>query len=295
LFEQTLQVVENPDFGDFYNVGEAAERFRMLMTTGQNMKGHGAFRTEFYNEVIRKAKHYASLWKVCIFELGCYFWLTVTQDGLKRDKHPVYHSPSKDQDTFPPAVACERLIDALCGRHPDSPTTMNKSISFEGPPHPSQRQQRSSKKTSASKKDDSKNKDVGVDPLVTLAFDEAHTLTDRMIDKSSTWSHFSVIRHVLRGLHLFSLFSLFLSTTGKITQFTSSNHEDVSKRIVEGTLFLIQPFTDIGFDTLARKIKLGVTLAEVINDLHMAHLGRPLYVPFEFSFGGAHFTDLRSR
>lgn len=84
LFEQTLQVVENPDFGDFHKVSEAVERFRILMTTGQTMKGHGLFRTEFYNKVIQKAKQYASLWKVCIFELGCYFWLTVTQDGSEK-------------------------------------------------------------------------------------------------------------------------------------------------------------------------------------------------------------------
>jgi len=38
-----------------------------------------------------------------------------------------------------------------------------------------------------------------------------------------------------------------MSTTGKISQFTSAPTEYFSLRILSGGLFLIQPFTDIGF------------------------------------------------
>jgi len=58
--------------------------------------------------------------------------------------------------------------------------------------------------------------------------------------------------------------------------------EDFSLRILSGELFLIQPFTDVGVDTLARKISLdeGWDLEELASNSHMVHLGRPLYVLF---------------
>jgi hypothetical protein len=45
-----------------------------------------------------------------------------------------------------------------------------------------------------------------------------------------------------------------MSTTGKFSQFTSAIEEDLSKRVVEGKLVIIQPHTDLGFDPLARII-----------------------------------------
>jgi hypothetical protein len=100
------------------------------------------------------------------------------------------------------------------------------------------------------------------------------------------------LRHVLRGLHRFSLFSLFLSTTGKISQFTSAPEEDVSKRILAGELFLIQPFTDLGFDMLAEKVSVAdLRLKTFICDLHIVHIGRPLYVLPSCPFGGIQVTD----
>ena len=130
------------------------------------------------------------------------------------------------------------------------------------------------KKTSGHAKSDS--------PLIILAFDEAHTLTERKNTYSTQWSHFSELRHALRTLHRFPCFSLFMSTTGKISQFTSAPTEDFSLRILSGELFLIQPFTDVGFDTLAHKISLdkGWDIDKLASISHMVHLGRPLYVLF---------------
>jgi hypothetical protein len=49
--------------------------------------------------------------------------------------------------------------------------------------------------------------------------------------------------------------------------------EDLSKRIIEGQLLIIQPHTDIGFDPLARVISLdGTWSLEKLTDLaHMTH------------------------
>jgi hypothetical protein len=114
-------------------------------------------------------------------------------------------------------------------------------------------------------------------PLIILAFDEAHTLNDEEETPSAMWSNFSNMRHVLHALYRFPLFSVFLSTTGKMTQFTSPEN-DISGRIFHRNLSLIQPFTDLGFDTLAKKVILDDTcdLECVTHDLHIVYLGRPL-------------------
>jgi hypothetical protein len=114
-------------------------------------------------------------------------------------------------------------------------------------------------------------------PLVILAFDEAHTLTNREETGYAAWSNFSVLRHVFRALHRFPLFALFLSTTSKISQFTSPD-EDTSKRIIIGDLISIQPFTDFGFDTLAKQVSLDGhwNLERVTADLHIVYMARPL-------------------
>ena len=114
-------------------------------------------------------------------------------------------------------------------------------------------------------------------PLIILAFDEAHTLTNREETGYATWSNFSVLSHVLRALYRFPFFALFLSTTGKISQFISPD-EDTSKRIIIGDLILIQPFTDLGFDTFAKQVTLDGSwdLERVTSDSHIVHMARPL-------------------
>ena len=85
--------------------------------------------------------------------------------------------------------------------------------------------------------------------LVVLSFDEAHTIADRKHAADGTeWSIFSELCHVLRTFHTLPLFSLFLSTTSKICQFTYAKEEDASKRVVDGKIHIIQPYADLGFD-----------------------------------------------
>jgi hypothetical protein len=127
----------------------------------------------------------------------------------------------------------------------------------------------------------SRNPKVG-DPVIVLAFDEAHTLIDskNMDDSLQPWSAFSQLRRALRSLNEYRLFSLFLSTTGKMTQFSSARGEDSSTHVQIGQLYfkLIMPFTDLGFDQLAAKISVdgSLTLEDVAIIGHMVTLGRPL-------------------
>ena len=192
-------------------------------------------------------------------------------DTADRQAGPSYTSPNakgKAYD-FPPARACEKLVAVLCGGRQGSPTPTGSKARSGGKPRRG--------KAASKKKDDG--------PLIILAFDEAHTLTDRKTKESTPWSNFSELRHALRALQRFPCFSLFMSTTGKISQFTSAPDEDFSLRILRGDLVLIQPFTDLGFDTLAKKISLNGDwdLDKLTTNSHLAHHGRPLCVLSRFS------------
>lgn len=118
----------------------------------------------------------------------------------------------------------------------------------------------------------------GKHPRVILVFDEAHSLTGEEEIGAGKWSHFSELCHVLRALNKQPLFCLFLSTTGKISKFTSAKEEDPSRRVIESQLNLIQPFTDLGFDLLAPKLPndKSLTVEDITLDSYIAHLGRPL-------------------
>ena len=93
-------------------------------------------------------------------------------------------------------------------------------------------------------------------PVIVLAYDQAHTLINimNMDDSLQPWSAFAQLSRALRSLNEYSLFSLCLSTTGKMTQFSSANGEDSSTCVQIGKLYLILPFTDLGSDPLAAKI-----------------------------------------
>ena len=115
-------------------------------------------------------------------------------------------------------------------------------------------------------------------PVIILSFDEAHTLTVPERDTvDGPWSKFSELRRALRIIHLYPCFSVFLSTTGKVQQFTPNALHDMSTRLQEGRLHLIPPFCELGFDQLAEKAISGVTTIEHVSSLgFMAKLGRPL-------------------
>ncbi|KAH9174011.1 hypothetical protein EDB89DRAFT_2068265 [Lactarius sanguifluus] len=116
-------------------------------------------------------------------------------------------------------------------------------------------------------------------PDVFLVFDKAHPLT-RPFKSEGMQSHFVELRRALRVLSDESLFTFFLSTTGKISQFSLPCGRDASHRMNDGKLKTPTPFIYLGFDQLMRDRKVfnkyktldDVTLLECI-----AHMGRPLW------------------
>ncbi|EDQ98420.1 uncharacterized protein LACBIDRAFT_335978 [Laccaria bicolor S238N-H82] len=117
-------------------------------------------------------------------------------------------------------------------------------------------------------------------PLIILAFDEAHTIAERKgSENEEQWSVFYQVRQLLRSFRTLSVFSLFLSTTGKISEFTPAAEYDLSKRIIKGDLIPGQPLTDLGFDPFAHKISLNGdwNLECLTSPGHICSMGRPLF------------------
>ena len=108
-------------------------------------------------------------------------------------------------------------------------------------------------------------------------FDEAHTLTKPLED--GVPSHYVELRRALRMLAEEPLFTFFLSTTGKISQFTPPRGHDASYRMNDGQLRTPRPFIYLGFDQLMVDRKIFVkykTLEDVTSLDCIAHMGRPL-------------------
>jgi hypothetical protein len=119
------------------------------------------------------------------------------------------------------------------------------------------------------------------EPLIIFAFDEAHTLTqvasededEGVIGAQSPFSH---LRRTLRSIRGENFFSLFLSTTGKITQFTSARAIDPSNRVQTGELSPIPPFTALGWDHLSSPLNLDSFNFGNIDFQYQVRLGRPM-------------------
>jgi hypothetical protein len=113
---------------------------------------------------------------------------------------------------------------------------------------------------------------IGID--VFIVFDEAHTLANSYDDDNE--SRFISLCRVLHALRSLPLFSFFLSTTGKITQFGQPRGHDNSGRINGGCLVSPRPYVFIGFDQLIEKFEQGQELDHVTSLRFISHLGRPL-------------------
>jgi hypothetical protein len=117
-------------------------------------------------------------------------------------------------------------------------------------------------------------------PVLFLAFDEAHTLSEPFHDKESDsdWTAFASLKRSLRATRTFPIWSLFLSTTGKTDQFAPPPRLDMSGRIIRGELHNVTPYSALGFDQLATKGHENMTLDNVVAILFRLAMGRPLYV-----------------
>ena len=131
-------------------------------------------------------------------------------------------------------------------------------------------------------------------PLVILAFDESHILTDN--PKSAGWTLFSELRRTLRGIVDQAIFSLFLSTAGRFQLFSPRIQADSSGRVTNSSLHPIDPITEISFDDLAFKAKENtVSLDRVVETDWISHLGRPLYDHFSYFFHEQLLTQVLGR
>ncbi|KAH9172091.1 hypothetical protein EDB89DRAFT_2070070 [Lactarius sanguifluus] len=99
-----------------------------------------------------------------------------------------------------------------------------------------------------------------------------------------------------------SLFTFFLSTTGKISQFSPPHGRDASHRMNDGKLKTPTPFIYLGFDQLMRDRKVFdkyKTLNDVTSLECIAHMGRPLWGTTydhgneEVRCGLVHFASLK--
>ena len=115
-------------------------------------------------------------------------------------------------------------------------------------------------------------------PDVFIVFDEAHPLTVPFKNEG-VQSNFVELRRALRIFSDEPLFTFFLSTTGKISQFSPPRGRDASNRMNDGGLITPKPFIYLGFDHLMRNRKIFdkyKTLKDVTSLDCIAHMGRPL-------------------
>jgi hypothetical protein len=113
---------------------------------------------------------------------------------------------------------------------------------------------------------------------VFIAFDEAHPLTD-LWDQTTGLSNYIDFRRALQVFSASSLFTFFLSTTGKTSQFLPPRAQDPSGRVNQGTFTSPRPFIELGFDQLMcnRKVLEKYKTLEQVTSLEcIAHMGRPL-------------------
>jgi hypothetical protein len=111
-----------------------------------------------------------------------------------------------------------------------------------------------------------------------LVFDEAHDLSN-VTHPNPGFTSLSELRRALRQMIKQPVFTLFLSTTGNLFQFTPPSYLDSSNRVQTGTLDLVSPFTEADFDILYDPVGDGeITIEQAASTERIAKLGRPLYV-----------------
>ena len=114
--------------------------------------------------------------------------------------------------------------------------------------------------------------------FVTLAFDECHHLASPQAGRS--WSALSELRHALRLIILYPVFTIFLSTSGKLRFLSLDLSMDPSSRFYHQKLSLHPPLFQCPFDLVPEAHKFSTepiwNLARVASTEHMAYLGRPL-------------------
>ena len=126
-------------------------------------------------------------------------------------------------------------------------------------------------------------------PVIIIAFDEAHQLTEpvvRTLDTEKPWSRFGELRRNVRRLKTIPILSLFISTVNIMSDFIPEQKQDASMRVVNDTLYLLRPFTELGFDQLRRASPIKentVDIQDATTNEFMCQFGRPLFVAISYS------------
>jgi hypothetical protein len=236
LFNKTKEILEGQTMGSCKT--ERITQFRLFMSKDQTMNSPGSDRISFYESVIRLAKEVRCR-LLTVFILSDLFVVSTKVELGRGQEYP------SDKDL---TDALQALIKALNADSDEKSVTEHRIHTPERPQL------------------------INVD--VFIVFDEAHTLADSYDHDNE--SRFISLRRVLHALRSLPLFSFFLSTTGKITQFGQPRGQDKSNRINGGHLVSPRPFVFTGFDQLVGKFKQGQRLDHVTSLLFISHLGRPL-------------------
>jgi hypothetical protein len=87
------------------------------------------------------------------------------------------------------------------------------------------------------------------------------------------------LRRILRQIHDFPIFSVFLSTAGRFDKFSPEIRSEPSARAREPHNRPLNPISEISFDDIAYPaLRDTVTIDRVVDIDWISHLGRPLYV-----------------
>ncbi|KAH9959793.1 hypothetical protein BC827DRAFT_1376981 [Russula dissimulans] len=114
-------------------------------------------------------------------------------------------------------------------------------------------------------------------PLVVLAFDEAHSLTDNP-SYPKGWNVFTELRRILRQIKDLPIFSVFLSTAGRFDKLPPEIHSEPSGRAREPDNHPLSSISEISFDDIAYPaLRDTVTIDRVVDIDWICHLGRPLF------------------
>ena len=176
--------------------------------------------------------------------------------------YPEYSAYFPSEKSLSEAIVDQMLLDTAFPLR-KAFKELCKALGDELVPELSAEQPTKKRRTSNSKSQASKH------PLVVLAFDEAHTLTEPQ-DKDS-WSCFGEMRRAIRGLHTLSFFTLFISTSDTLFGITPT--------LLEGEEVML-PFCEVGFDMFAKYVDFRETvkLSQITSEEHLTSYGRPLSV-----------------
>ena len=215
LFKNAADVLARESMGSTNT--DRITNFRAFMSKAQSMQSAGEGRRQFYDKVISDAGAVRLRFLVLFVLTNLSVLKAMTRSTTDKEGRPVFDYPS-DNDLQIALAALRTVLNK------DSDEKKHCIVTEYG---------------------------VGVD--VFIMFDEAHTLTDCYDDHKE--SRFVVLRRTLSVLHSDPLFSFFLSTTGKVTQFGQPRGHDNSDRINEGCLETPCPYIFVGFDQLVQSRK----------------------------------------